>query len=225
MKGLVIIQGYREHARAVDSEFLREAEVFKGRIQCGRGCSMCCSQMFSISTIEAAYISSAVKAMPEADRARLRAAANDYLARAKTMTGPAQNSDGEQSITPRPGLRLPCPALREDACSIYEARPLICRKWGVPIFNPKKPSELQACELNFHPGEEIDVDEIIEPQADLLAQWVELKNRARACLQKPISTTTVAEALIYDYEETLFGGAPENAFEQVSDPITRVHDH
>jgi len=205
MKSLVVIRDYADHLSAVDGEFRREADIFKERIHCGRGCSMCCSQMFSISTIEAAYISKAIKAMPDAERERLREAAREYVDRARTLTGAEGSTGEEQSITPRPGLRLPCPALHNDACTIYEARPIICRKWGVPVFNPKKPMELQACELNFRPGEEIDADEIVEPQARLLEQWVELKDRARQQLEQTISSTTVAEALIYDYEEILSG--------------------
>jgi len=205
MKSLVVIRDYADHLSAVDAEFRREADIFKERIHCGRGCSMCCSQMFSISTIEAAYISKAIKAMPDAERERLRAAAREYVDRARTLTGAAESTGEEQSITPRPGLRLPCPALHNDACTIYDARPIICRKWGVPVFNPKKPMELQACELNFRPGEEIDADEIVEPQARLLEQWVELKDRAREQLEQTISSTTIAEALIYDYEEILSG--------------------
>lgn len=205
MKSLVVIRDYADHLSAVDAEFRREADIFKERIHCGRGCSMCCSQMFSISTIEAAYISKAIKAMPDAERERLRAAAREYVDRARTLTGAAESTGEEQSITPRPGLRLPCPALHNDACTIYDTRPIICRKWGVPVFNPKKPMELQACELNFRPGEEIDADEIVEPQARLLEQWVELKDRAREQLEQTISSTTIAEALIYDYEEILSG--------------------
>jgi Fe-S-cluster containining protein len=205
MKSLVVIREYAEHANAVDREFRREFEIYKDRMQCGRGCSMCCSQMFSISTIEAAYISRAVKSMPETERDRLRSAAQDYATRARAMTASSDSSEREESITPRPGLRLPCPALDGDACSIYDARPIICRKWGIPVFNPKKPLELQACELNFRPGEEIEVDGIVEPQARLLEEWVQLKERAQQELERSISTTTVAEALIRDYEEILFG--------------------
>ena len=200
-----MIQEYTKHVEAVDSEFQREAGIFRERMHCGRGCSMCCSQMFSISTIEAAYISKAVKAMPQAKRERLRRAAVEYLARARAMTAPDPSGGEEPSVTPRPGLRLRCPALQNDACSIYDARPIICRKWGIPLFNPKKPLEIQACELNFGPGEEIDVDVIVEPQARLLEEWVQLKDRARQHLNHPISTATVAEALVRDYEEILFG--------------------
>ena len=209
MKGPAVIDEYGEYAQAVDREFRREAEMFKDRMQCRRGCSMCCSQMFSISSIEAAHISRAVKAMPEAERDRLRVAAIEYVERAKAMTGQGDSTSNEESITPRPGLRLPCPALHEDACSIYEARPIICRKWGVPIFNPSKPLELQACELNFRAGEEVDGSGIVEPQAKLLEHWVQIKGRATRELNRPISTATVAEALIGDYEEILIGKSGE----------------
>lgn len=186
---------YEEHARAVDAEFRRVFERFAERMQCGKGCSMCCSQMFSISMIEAAYISRAVQAMEATRRERLRAAARQYIERAREITGGDQ--DEEQSVTPRPGLRLACPALEDDSCSIYDARPLICRKWGIPLFNPGKPAELQACELNFGPGEEVDIEGLIEPQVELLQQWVELKGRAQTPTQNRRATSTIAEAILH----------------------------
>ena len=47
MKSLPVIREhitgeYAEFSCAVDREFRREADMFRGRIQCGRGCSMCC---------------------------------------------------------------------------------------------------------------------------------------------------------------------------------------
>jgi Fe-S-cluster containining protein len=219
MKSLTVIREcvigeYVEYSGAVDREFRREADMFGDRIRCGRGCSMCCSQMFSISWIEAAYISKAIKSMPVEERERLRAAARDYIDCAKRMGVSGDESETVQSVTPRAGVRLPCPALQGEVCSIYEARPIICRKWGIPVFNPGKPLELQACELNFRPGEAIEVDGIVEPQARLLEEWVELKQRARRDLERPISTATVAEALIHDYEEILFGESPGNRGDQ-----------
>jgi Fe-S-cluster containining protein len=205
MEAEELFQSYERHVAAVDAEFRRVFARFAERMQCRRGCSQCCSQMFSISLLEAAYISRAVKAMPESERARLREAARSYVARAKELTGHGQESEAEETITPRPGLRLPCPALRGDACSIYHARPIICRKWGIPIFNPKRPLELQACELNFRPGEEVDVEGLIEPQVTLLEEWVELKDKAKRALNYPGRTATVAEAILLDFEEILLG--------------------
>ncbi len=210
------LKAYERHASSVDAEFHRVFEQFADRMQCGKGCSMCCSQMFSISLIEAAYISRAVKAMPEERRHRLRASARDYIAKARKLTLDNDEDDGEEAITPRPGLRLPCPALIDDACSIYDARPLICRKWGIPLFNPKKPVELQACELNFRPGEEVDITGLLEPQVSLLEEWVELKDQTRKTLRHPKMTTTVAEAIMYDFEDILFNeeeGQRKHGFE------------
>jgi Fe-S-cluster containining protein len=188
---------YEKYVAAVDSEFRRVYDLFANRMQCRRGCSMCCSQMFSISLIEAAYVSRAVKAMPADERARLRAEAETYLERAR------ETISSEDGLKPRPGLRLPCPALKGDACSIYNARPIICRKWGIPIFNPKEPIQLQACELNFKPGEEIEMDGLLEPQVSLLEQWVELKDRARKGVAEFETRVTVAEAILGDYDEVL----------------------
>jgi Fe-S-cluster containining protein len=191
-----VFLAFEKHLADVDTEFRRVAERFSDRMQCRKGCSMCCSQMFSISLVEAAFISRAVKALPDDERQQLQAAAREYLARA-----PRQDvaGDGQETVLPRPGLRLVCPALKEDSCSIYSARPIICHKWGIPVFNPVKPLELQACELNFRPGEAIDVDGLLEPQVALLEDWVELKSQVNS----PPKTATVAEALLFDYEELL----------------------
>jgi len=197
-----LFQAYEAHIAGVDREFRRVFQKFADRMQCRRGCSMCCSQMFSISLVEAAYISRAMKALPDEERERLRASAREYVSRARALTSVDDEQDDE-GITPKPGARLPCPALKDDACSIYNARPIICRKWGIPVFNPKKPLEIQACHLNFQPGEEIDMDGLIEPQVALLEEWVELKRRARHELNHPKTTATVAEAMLVDYEQIL----------------------
>jgi len=44
-----------------------------------------------------------------------------------------------------------CPFLDEDACTIYEYRPIICRTQGLPLlFTGEEGWELSACELNFN---------------------------------------------------------------------------
>jgi len=194
-----ISSAYERHVSAVDAEFRRVYQRFADRMQCRRGCSMCCSQMFSISSVEAGYISRAIRAMPNAQRDRLRASASQYVTDARKLIGKDVNE--EDAISPRPGLRLACPALVGDACSIYEARPIICRKWGIPIFNPAKPAELQACELNFKPGEEVDIEGLIEPQVALLEEWVELKGLASRSSGKAQARSTVAEAILHEFDD------------------------
>jgi Fe-S-cluster containining protein len=194
MGRVVWLRRYEEHAAEWDHEFRTEAARFGDRIQCRRGCSMCCSQMFAILPLEAARIARLVSALPPRDRERLQARARAYLEAARRMglRGPGP----QDPIRPRTGVRIPCPALEGDACAIYEARPLICRKWGIPVYDPARPDQLQACELNFTPGEAIPVGSLPERHTELLARWIETADAARDAMELPAASVTVAEALL-----------------------------
>ena len=74
------------------------------------------------------------------------------------------------------GFELPCPALgSEGECTIYEGRPVICRRFGIPIYDYKNPGNLYACELNFKSGEEIIDDKLVPNQTAIGIEWDELK--------------------------------------------------
>lgn len=193
-----IVRLFEEHAAGWEAEFRRVRDEHADRMQCRRGCSMCCSQMFSISALEAAVIARAVADMPEAERDQLRQGARAYVENA-TRLGLSEPAEPGESLTPRTGVRLPCPALRDDACSIYEARPLICRKWGIPVYDPSKPDRLHACELNFRAGETIPAREIVARQSALLERWVAVKDEAAERLIRPSRTYTVAEAILAEH--------------------------
>jgi Fe-S-cluster containining protein len=190
---------YDEHAAGWDEEFRNEAARFGEQIQCRRGCSMCCSQMFAILPLEAARIAEAVASLPAAARERLRARARASLEAARRMglRGPG----AQDPVRPRTGVRLPCPALEGDACAIYAARPLICRKWGIPVYDPARPDQLQACELNFTPGAAIAVGSLPERHTALLERWVATADEARHALGLPAESVTVAEAILGADEE------------------------
>ncbi|MBE7491378.1 MAG: YkgJ family cysteine cluster protein [Planctomycetes bacterium] len=160
--------------RQADAEFARGARLHGPRIRCARGCCDCCGQVFRITEPEAARISLFVAALPEPEAARLRDAAQKYLKQRAALFGGAESWDSPLPV----GARLPCPALTPDgACGIYEARPTICRKFGVPVFNPNQGS-VTACELNFKPGDAIEDAGLVAAQTalfraqqDLQAQW------------------------------------------------------
>ena len=77
----------------VESEFDRVSKIFSDRMQCRKGCGSCCSQLFYISLIEAAYVSRAVKGLDSATRQEMRDKARAYLAE---LTG--AEVDEDQSI-------------------------------------------------------------------------------------------------------------------------------
>ena len=151
-------------------EFQRNRDLHGDRIQCRKGCSDCCHQLFQITEIEAARISLAVALWPEAEREALVEKARRYLEQRGELVARRGEPEAWGSLPP-PGSRLPCPALVDGACSIYEARPLMCRKFGVPLWNPDRPGRVYACELNFREGEVIVDDQLIQIQTGLHQQW------------------------------------------------------
>ena len=205
-----IYQTYEELLSKVDQEFNRVRDIFIDRMQCRRGCSSCCSQLFSISAIEAAYISRALKELDPESREQMRRKALVYL---EELTGapldPTQSIEAHSQVIEEALDRLvgrhhiPCPAIKDDACTIYSHRPVMARKFGIPLWNPKKPNVLQACELNFKQGEVIEADGLVEPQIKLEYQWMEFKSHTHQQLGLPQLVATVASAIVFDYEELL----------------------
>jgi Fe-S-cluster containining protein len=196
-----LIERYAETCRQVAVEFDRNAALYGERIHCRRGCSQCCYHLFQITEVEAAVISRAVRDMPEGEREDLRARARDYMPRRDEIMRRHGMIEAWGHLPPE-GTRLACPALSDDgACRIYEHRPLICRKFGIPLYNPQKPGRVFACELNFSPGEEIDDGALVQIQTGLYENWKSVQddyNQARG--QRDDFPITVARALLEDFE-------------------------
>jgi Fe-S-cluster containining protein len=165
-----MIGGYMEICRDWDEEFARNRALHGSRIQCRAGCSDCCSQLFQITEIEAARVSEAVNRMRDDERQRMRVKAEAYVSARAAMVGRTGLPEAWGSLPP-PGARLACPALEDGECQIYEHRPLICRKFGIPLFNPDRPHRVYACELNFRDGEEIVDGSLIQIQTALHQKW------------------------------------------------------
>ena len=205
-----IYRTYEELLAQVDQEFNRVRDIFIEQMQCRNGCSSCCNQLFPISVIEAAYISRAVKALDPESRTEMRQKALAYLLE---LTG--IEADEIQSIETHSQIveealnrlvgrqHIPCPALKDDSCSIYSHRPVMARKFGIPLWNPKNPKVLQACELNFKPGEVIEGEGLVEPQIVLEYRWLEFKTGIQQELDLPRLVATVASAVVFDYEAFL----------------------
>lgn len=84
-----------------------------------------------------------------------------------------------------------CPALgNEGECTIYEARPVICRRFGMPIYDYKNPQTVHACELNFKDGDEITDELLVPNQTEIGIKWDELKAEFGE------GSTTIAEAIV-----------------------------
>lgn len=195
-----MIDRYSKICRDWASEFSRNRSLHGSRIQCRPGCSDCCGQLFQITELEAAVISAAVTKMSEPGRAALRTKAELYTTQRRALIAQRGETEAWGSLPP-PGSRLPCPALTADgACGIYEARPLICRKFGIPLYYADKPGQVFACELNFRNGDAIDDGELIQIQTALHAEWKQVQRDYDAAGgHRDPDPITVARAILEDF--------------------------
>jgi len=194
-----LIGRYLEICAVYEGEFERNRRLHGSRIQCRPGCSECCHQLFQITEIEAAHISRGVKELEPEPRERMAARAHGFLEPRKALVTASGEPEAWGSLPP-PGTRLACPALQDGMCQIYEFRPLICRKFGMPLFNPAKPDRIYACGLNFREGEEIEDPQLIQIQTGIHERWkqVQIEYNERGGYRDP-GPITVARAIIEDF--------------------------
>lgn len=194
-----IEERYLDIVAAVDQEFSRNRRLHGERIHCGAGCSDCCYQLFQITEIEAAYISRGIRELAPEKREALQARAQEYsVARRKLLT--EQGEPESWGKLPPVGTRLACPALEGGVCGIYELRPLMCHKFGMPLFNPDKPDQIFACELNFEDGEEIVDGELIQIQSGIHRAWEELRSdHYQSGGKRHAEPLTVARAILEEF--------------------------
>lgn len=173
-------QRYYQLACQIEQEFERNRALHGSRIRCARGCTDCCHQLFAITAPDAVEIARAVERLSPAMRGELEARARQWIERALMR-----------------GQRTACPALVDGACSIYESRPLICRRFGMPIYNPDKPDCILACPLNFSDGEEIQDPELIQILTEIHQCWKQLqRDFSSAHPELPSGRLTVAQAIL-----------------------------
>jgi len=126
-----ILGRYGALAAKVDVFFDRVLDAHRAEMQCGSGCSDCCSVRLTVTLVEAATIAAALAEMAEEARGTIAARA--------VASGPER-----------------CAALDADhRCSIYAARPLVCRSHGAPIRRRDPDRSLpvvDACPRNFTGG-------------------------------------------------------------------------
>ena len=146
----------RVHLRLIDDGVAPVVARYREHIACRAGCSECCHQTFRVSELEGQMLRAGLAAAPPA-------VAREISARAAAH---------------RPGNGDACPALADDGtCQVYDHRPRICRKYGIPLWHPDRPEELSTCRLNFRAVADLDAELIVEPQAGWAADWISLREQ------------------------------------------------
>lgn len=146
------IRRLKVHLAMIERDVAPVVDRYRAHMQCRPGCSSCCQQTFRVSGLEGAFLQAGLEAAAPDVR-------DDIVERARS------HAEGQ-----------PCPALSNDGrCRLYEHRPRICRKYGIPLWHPDRPHEVRTCELNFRELPDIDPDLILEPQAEWARDWIRLR--------------------------------------------------
>ncbi len=144
----------RRHLQLIDDGVAPVAERFAAHVQCRPGCSDCCHQTFVVSELEGELLREGLATLEPAARAQVK----------------------ERAAAHRPDQRQPCPVLDERGqCRLYDYRPRICRKYGIPLWHPDRPNEVRCCPLNFQDMADIDPALILDPQARWAEDWIEVR--------------------------------------------------
>ena len=109
-------------------------------ISCRMGCAACCRMLVPVSAPEAFALKDMIQALPDARRAetmkklvdaRVRLERTGLLTRLTDIaetTKPLTDEEMEPVNREYYALRMPCPFLDNETCSIYEDRPAACRE-------------------------------------------------------------------------------------------------
>jgi len=109
---------------------------------CQQGCSRCCYVDLSVFEIEANAITNWFQNLPSDQQAKLKE-------QWKKPTLIKENFFQQNTSA--------CPFLKEESCTIYEVRPLICRSQGLPLTFKLDQSWMQdLCPLNIDMQPELE---------------------------------------------------------------------
>ena len=135
---------YLKLLSTLDDWFARgRAAAGPGVVPCARGCNACCHGPFDVSPADAALIAEGVAALPEPQRAAIRARAEAQLRRYSQLV-PSWRAPFEVDALDEAAFdalteklaSAPCPALAEDGgCAIHAHRPATCRLTGLGLLS------------------------------------------------------------------------------------------
>ncbi|WPU66748.1 YkgJ family cysteine cluster protein [Peredibacter starrii] len=114
---------------------------------CQKGCSRCCYVDLSVFQVESHNIENWFRSLPIEKQSAIRE-------KWKTPLNTTQTFHGVEAKS--------CVFLHEEACTIYEARPLICRTQGLAMkFKDGADEYLDICPLNEDMLDELSEKEVL----------------------------------------------------------------
>lgn len=123
--------------KKAETEFERFFEKYQKDMECSRGCSSCCISGLNVFSWEASIITDWFFDLSEEEKQNWK----------KNQTLPNRPASGPQGDKA-------CAFLRQGECTIYEARPTLCRTQGMALRYQHHDQILRDwCPLNFKESE------------------------------------------------------------------------
>ncbi len=214
---------YERIAAEVDAVFARVAEQHPDKVNCKQGCCDCCHALFDVGLIEALYLntkfneiysgqerSDILDRADEADRATYKIKREVFHA--------SQEGKPVAEIMDMVGkARVRCALLNgQDACDLYDYRPLTCRLYGIPTAIH---GQAHGCGLSgFEPGQPYPTVHVEKLQDRLMAlsqslvESLPTKHVRMADLLVPVSM-----ALQNTYDDEYLGIVDEETAQRIRD--------
>lgn len=128
---------YRSVAEQLTAIGVHDAEAAGQHVSCKTGCGACCRQLVPITPLEARELMRVVERMPEPRRTQIRQRFADARKRFESagllenLLALENGPGGARLALDYFALRVPCPFLENESCSIYPDRPIACREYLV----------------------------------------------------------------------------------------------
>lgn len=139
---------YKHVLEKADRFFSRVTAEQPGNLQCGKGCSLCCYGLFEIGSADVPTIAEGLASLHPMRRRKIVRRAAEIVADSRHPNLRECSPEEKEAFFERTAS-TPCPNLDDSgACMMYEARPLVCRTFGLPLRDGERYIG-DICELNF----------------------------------------------------------------------------
>jgi Fe-S-cluster containining protein len=128
---------YRSISEQLMAVAVKDVERAGFKVSCRAGCGACCRQLVPISPIEARELVKLINRLPEPRQTQVRhrfSLVRQALEKAELLErllDPGHSRQGRELSDEYWRLRIACPFLENESCSIYPDRPIACREYLV----------------------------------------------------------------------------------------------